>query len=789
MTNPALNTQTTAGLFVVGKEAPIPLDGVSVEATVKDFCTRVVLTQRYNNREKKPIEAVYVFPVDETAAVCGFEALIDDVHVVGEVKEKDEAFETYDDAIADGHGAYLLDQERPDVFTASIGNIPPGKEVMVRITYVTELSLAGDDLRFVLPTTVSPRYAPPEDQGGVGRSPAEAVNPPVAWKVPYGLDLTVQLEMQATIRSVESPSHPIAFEPDGQKGIVRLGERTAALDRDFVLLVRLSEPNEPRGRVEEGESGKAAMVAFQPKFEVSEAPCEIIFVVDRSGSMGGPSIEEARNALQLCLRSLSEGTFFNIVGFGSNYEMLFPQSRHYDDKSLDKANKHLKRLDANLGGTEVLRPLMAVLESKTNTELPRQVFLLTDGQVSNTEAVLSLVRKHSDTTRVFTFGIGAGASHHLVRGVARAGEGACEFIYPGERIEGKVLRQLEKAMAPALADVKVDWGSLRVRQAPHRIPPVFAGGRLLLYGFVEGAPEGTADVTLTAKSSEGDLTFTVPLSFGQGAQGNLVTTLAAKSLLRDLEEGASPFHSRRGSLQKRGGDTDRVKEEAVKLGVTYGLVSKWTSFVAVERRETHVDGEMELRKVPVALTRDWGGLDDGMVTGGYVCAKKAVPGSRARMRSRASFDSVDEKSDMHLTCSAPPAAAGALSRLGVLAQVFKSPLRDDSASADRSGERPLDRLVALQNADGSWELTKDLALVLNRRLDELEAMVPDAAGQRESIHRAWATALALNWLEDQALEWRDEWSLLAKKALKWLDRCPAKPASGKSWFDAGADAI
>ncbi len=137
MVNPAHETQVTAGLLVEGE--PIPLEGVSVEATIKDFCTRVVLTQRYVTREEKPVEALYVFPVDETAAVCGFEALIDDVHVVGEVKEKDEAFEIYDDAIAEGHGAYLLDQERPDVFTASIGNIPPGKEVMVRISYVTEI--------------------------------------------------------------------------------------------------------------------------------------------------------------------------------------------------------------------------------------------------------------------------------------------------------------------------------------------------------------------------------------------------------------------------------------------------------------------------------------------------------------------------------------------------------------------------------------------------------------------------------------------------------------------------
>ena len=223
--------------------------------------------------------------------------------------------------------------------------------------------------------------------------------------------------------------------------------------------------------------------------------------------------------------------------------------------------------------------------------------------------MIALVRKHSGTTRVFTFGIGAGASHHLVRGIARAGEGACELIYPGERIESKVLRQLEKAMAPALTDVKVDWGSLTVRQAPHRVPPVFGGGRLLLYGFFEKAPGVTAAVQLTAKEREKELSFKVPLNFGQRRKSSLVTTLAAKAMLRDLEEGASSLHDQKGSLQKRKGGTDRVKEEAVRLGVRYGLVSKWTSFVAVEKRETTVDGEMQLRKVPVALTRGWGGLE------------------------------------------------------------------------------------------------------------------------------------------------------------------------------------
>jgi hypothetical protein len=189
---PDLSTKTvpTAGLLAQGK--PVPLDGVRIDAEIRDLATRVTLAQRYRNSEPHLIEAIYVFPLDEAAAVCGFEVLVDGVHVVGEVKDRDEAFETYDDALARGHGAYLLDQERADVFTASVGNAPPGKDVLVKISYVAEMTLEGDDLRFVLPTTVSPRYAPEVDRRGVGRPPAEAVNPPLAWSVPYGLELSVR---------------------------------------------------------------------------------------------------------------------------------------------------------------------------------------------------------------------------------------------------------------------------------------------------------------------------------------------------------------------------------------------------------------------------------------------------------------------------------------------------------------------------------------------------------------------------------------------------------------------
>jgi Ca-activated chloride channel family protein len=744
MSSPAIRP---VGLLVKDvNPTPIPLVGVSVEALLKDFSARVVVSQRYQNREERPIEAVYVFPLEEGAAVCGFEAVIDGVRVVGEVQEKEKAFETYDNAMAEGHGAYLLDQERPDVFTASIGNIPPGREVLVRITYVAELTIEEKAMRFALPTTVSPRYAPQEDQQGVGRTPAETLNPDKALVVPYGLTLTVDLDMHAPLRSVASPSHPISVDTNGARGRVTLGGRAAALDRDFVLNVQLAEEVGPWARVERDPRGRyVGVVSFVPAFEVQEAAAELIFVVDRSGSMQGTSIEEARNALQLCLRSLNPGTRFNIVGFGSRFVSLFSESRTYDDASLQEASRHIQQLEADLGGTEILPPLESVFARPADPERPRQLFILTDGQVTNTEAVISLVRRNSGAARVFTFGIGAGASHHLVRGMARAGGGSAEFIAPGERIEAKVLRQLRKALVPAVSDVSLDWGGLKVTQAPHHVPPCFAGGRLVAYAFLD-SPQ-SADVTLRGRTSEGIVEHQLRLDPERAEDGALISVLAARTLICDLEEGMSPLHDRRGSRQERGQGADAVKEAIVRLGVEHGLCSKYTSFVAVERREGSTTGDVQLRRIPVALTSGWGGERvRGVVPGGG-----GIAGAGAVALRKSAF-----------------AAVGG----------GGTPMRSRIAP---SSARPLDRLVALQGADGSWDLTEGLATLLGVPPRELEELLGGAIGDEAVARRAVATALAVRWLHEKAATTADEWSLLEAKARRWLSQCSARPAGGGEW--------
>ena len=796
---PDIAQTVTAGMFIKDAEneqAQVPLVGVSIDADISSFFAKVVVSHRYVNTESTPIEAVYVFPLDEGAAVCAFEALVDGTLVVGEVHERDKAFEIYDDAMEQGHGAFLLDEERPDVFQASIGNLPPGKEVIVKLTYVAELAVDEGRLRFVIPTTVSPRYAPAKDRVATGRSDAEALNPPTAFSVSYGMNLSVRVAMPGAISGIESPSHPISVKLNEREATVTLGQKEAPLDRDFVLSIDAVGLDVPHALIEIGmgdaergmgarDSGLEAIgVAFAPTFTATSAPAELIFLVDRSGSMAGTSIEEVQNALQLCLRSMTSGCRFNIVGFGSRFESLFPEgSRIYDQSTLDIATKHVTAMQADLGGTELLPALQSVLEQAPSPELPRQVVIMTDGQVSNTDEIVALARAHAASARIFTFGIGAGASHHLVRGLARAGGGTAEFIYPGERIEPKVLRQVARLLSPALTDVRVEWalpvearsakagGS--VTQAPVRIPPVFAGGRLTVYGFVKGARP--SNVRLTATSPSGPLSFDVPVSASVSST-RTVATLAARARIRELEEG-DEWLSTRGSQQK-----DRkasgVRNEIIELSIRYGLMSRETSFVAVERRETPVIGDVKLRKVPIALTTGWGGLQRPLHV-----HMRALAAPMADMAPRMPGTAAMER----LSASSSPSAiarAGAL--FNRVKPTFRLRVEEPRPLPVERGPSAMQRLIVLQAADGSWRLTKELASILERDLAQLRSAIDGATGSQDDVLNAWATALALEWLRRHAADVEDQWRLLATKGQTWLNRTPARPPGGDTWTDAAA---
>eukprot|EP00127_Corallochytrium_limacisporum_P000458 Clim_evm14s13 gene=Clim_evmTU14s13 len=496
---------------------PCALERVEVKAEVIDCITEVTIAQTYRNPlPDRTVEAEYVFPLDEKSAVCSFTATLEDGRLVkGVVQEKLQARKTYDRALARGDGAYLLEQDKPDIFRCKVGNLEPGMSVRIELKYVAELKVEGDDVRFVLPTCVGERYTPAEFKPAYPKHESGMKNTAETAKLTSGNSNTVPCTLIAhfamrsaitelrcpTLSEMEGESEEflnISYsERDRKKATVRLNN--VQLDRDLVIKCRVENPHEPRLNLEQSpEDGTGvAMLTLVPDFELLAAgqacdkyPVEMIFVVDRSGSMGGPRIERAREAMKLMLKSLPvEHVHFNIVGFGSRFQTLFEgQSRPYTESNLKQAMDHVtSEMQSNLGGTELLKPLQHIHHSLPR--IPghrRQILVLTDGQVSNTEAVLSYVqemcspeagnsgvgsmfggkkRASSGHTRFFSVGIGSSVSHHLVEGLARNGQGTAVFVNDREPMQTKLQRHLKQAVAPALRNVSVTWGDEKTSSA------------------------------------------------------------------------------------------------------------------------------------------------------------------------------------------------------------------------------------------------------------------------------------------------------------------------------------
>ena len=791
-----------AGALITVEGEQIALRGVDIRARVRDSASRVTVKQHYVNTEKVPVEAVYSFPLEESGAVCEFEVEIGGRTIVGQVEEKEAAFEKYDEAMAEGHGAFLLDQDRPNIFTASVGNLAPGQEATVKIGYVAELDRSGERMRLMIPTTISPRYVPPEMEAEGDPSDLDHIAPPVIiGDTPYGLTLRVEIETAGKIKSVQSPSHPIAVELTENGATVELSHEKTSLDQDFVLTVEKAQPYEPSVCLaKDGDDRSVCMIDFFPDFSDSQAGSqEVIFVLDCSGSMYGESIAQAKAALLLCLRSLEEGDSFNIFVFGSSYNTLFKKPAEYNQKNLDKASEWVEKIDANLGGTEIMRPLKAALSG--SSKLPRSIFLLTDGEVGNEKEVIDMAAKKAGGSRIFTFGIGRGASEYLVRGLARAASGASEFIFPGERIQPKVLKQLGRARTPYFEEIAVDWGDLEPDfVAPYRIPALFKGDALTVYGRFEKVVEST--IALKAKSEGKTREWAMKVSPGNLVEENAVPVLFARKAIRDLEEGSSKLH-KKGSRQKRRKE-GKVEEAMLELSKRYGLLSSVASMVAIEKRTDPLTEEAQLRRVPVALTRGWGGVFSAAMDRAILstAAPQAAPAMAfARKSKRRRLDAPLELSMEAEFLEEPKASAPA-----PVDATFKEEMDDSfdmclsepapeysepsaSKALEDSADRLLMDLTSLQRFDGSWPLNQNLADAAQAELSALQKAAAELAAEnaieREEAESIVATLVAMHTLKDGLADLEDEWALLYAKAEKWIGarsiKAPSRKGSLMEW--------
>jgi Ca-activated chloride channel family protein len=677
----------------------VPLLGVEVVGSVLADRAHVTVRQRYRNDEEKPVEAVYTFPLPSDAALVGFAMTCAGRRLDAIVKEREEAFRAYDDALVAGHGAALLDQERPNVFTASVGNLLPGEETLIEVTYAQRLAADEGALRWMLPTLVAPRYIPGKpggDRTGDGHAEPTDVVPdadritPRIGDVSYGLTLDVVFDLGARI-AVESPSHRLQVATEGERTRVRLASESVALDRDLVITARGVTPG-PLSGVTGHSAGAQSILALSVVPDLGPAAQtrqDVVFVVDTSGSMAGASIVEAQAALRLCLRHLREGDRFNVIAFSDRRQAFAPALVPFTQKTLEQADAWTAALQAN-GGTEMLAPLLDAARLAPEGV----VILLTDGQVGNEDQILSEVLAARGTARFHTFGIGTNVSDALLGALAKRSGGALEMIHPGERIDEKVVAQFARAVAARVTEVSVTLEGLDAGElVPAEAPALVDGEPWAVFARVGRPGRGRAEIR--GKLAGQAFFLAVPIDPEAFGDRPLLTKLWAAERIRDLE-----------AIEVTGRRAGRMKERIVELAVAHGLASRYTSFVVVEERTgARRSGQVpESRFIPVNAPSGWAmfgrrprqqTLAGGVHLGSFAGIVQGAP-AMAPMVAMAPGAALPP----------PPAGRppGMLSRVAnKLRARGPSPADAGETVAPPARERPSPTLLERQLASGLWD--------------------------------------------------------------------------------------
>jgi Ca-activated chloride channel homolog len=597
-----------------------PLRHTDVRADVAGFLARVNVTQEFENPFEDKIEAVYTFPLPQAAAVDDMLLKVGGRTVKGKIMRREQAQAVYEAARSAGQVASLLDQERPNIFTQSVANIMPGERVTVTISYVETLKYEAGTYEFSFPTVVGPRYVPgapeivpPPQAAPTGPAPAPTANaptervpdaaritPPVLAKgMRSGQDISIEVSLDAglPIEELKSASHEIEVERAGpSRARVRLKGAGAIPNKDFVLSYDVAG-----GKIGDallthrGARGGYFTLILQPPDRVAAedvTPKELVFVLDTSGSMSGFPIEKAKETMGLALEGLYPQDTFNLITFAGDTSVLFPEPVPATPDNLARAKRFLETREGG-GGTEMMKAIKTALDPSDARDHVRIVCFMTDGYVGNDLEIISEVQNHPNA-RVFAFGIGGSVNRFLLDKMAEHGRGEVEYVSLNDDGSAAARRFHERVRNPLLTDIQIDWGGLPVADVyPKSIPDLFSAKPVVISGRFTGPARGV--VRLKGRAGANAFERAVSVNFPESqAEHDVLATLWARRRVEDL---MSEDYAGAQAGQMR----QDIREAVTNLGLEYGLMTQFTSFVAVEEM-TLTDGGVPRRvEVPIEI--------------------------------------------------------------------------------------------------------------------------------------------------------------------------------------------
>jgi Ca-activated chloride channel family protein len=623
--------KTLSPYFFVKSDDPtidrLPLKATSAVVNIAGVIADVKVTQVYRNEGRHPLEAIYVFPASTRAAVYAMNMTIGERVIVAKIKKRDEAKQDYETAKQQGKSASLLEQQRPNVFQMNVANIMPGDEIKVEMSY-TELLIPTDkQYEFIYPTVVGPRYSnqspetAPASEKWVQNPYQHQGEAPL-----YTFNIAVNIAAGMPIQKLTCASHKVCVNYHGATNATINLDKSEEYggNRDYILKYRLAGDQIESGLLlYPGDKENFFLLMLQPPKRVTNSDIpgrEYIFIVDVSGSMYGFPLDISKKLLKDLIGNLRPTDMFNVLLFAGGSTLMSEHSLPATAANIQKAINVIENQQGG-GGTELLPALKRALGLPGSENVSRTIVIATDGYVTVEEQAFDLIRNNLGNANMFAFGIGSSVNRHIIEGIAHVGLGEPFVITKPDEAPARAEAFRKLVQSPVLTRIKVDFGDFETYDVePHSIPDVLADRPIILFGKWRGKPQGT--ITISGISGTENYKDTIEVGSVKPSKTNAALQyLWARQRIMLL----SDYNMLRP-------DNERVKE-VTNLGLTYNLLTAYTSFVAIDSEVRNANGNSTTVSQPLPLPQ---GVSDYAVGGAMRSAvMPASPGGYAVNKSEA----------------------------------------------------------------------------------------------------------------------------------------------------------
>lgn len=588
---------------LITDDGPVPLESVALTGTVTGLAASLTMVQTFRNDRSTPIEAVYVFPLPDHFAVTGLTAVLGGQEVIGRIDERGRARDDYEEALAHGHRAALVEQERGDVFTAQLGNLPPGEDATITLHLAGRLAVDSGEAALRIPLLVGERYHPgvptATDPSGDGVWPdtdqvpdASRVSPPRR-PGPTGVGLTIEVQVESAGLLAGTPRvNPTLLVAEAPSGWMLTNSPDTDLDRDLVARFGLHTAATTASAIftadEDDPTQGTWQVVVNPADAPAPTPRTVVLAIDRSGSMSGWKIVAARRAAARIIDSLGADDSFLVLGF--DHQLASPADQQGPAPATDRnryaAVRWLSGLEAR-GGTDLDKPLIAAAEALADVAGERILVLLTDGQVGNEAALLRIMAERLTGSRIYALGIDHAVNATFLRRLAAVGGGRCDLVESEDELD-LVLQQLHRRIArPVARGLAVATDGVHIDRdfTTPTFADLFPAGPTIVTGRWRGTLDRAPEVTVFAETDEGVREWQASVSL-PGSLGGALRSTWAQAHLEKLQDDLA--------IGRRGVSDDMITE----FSLAHQVLSPFTAWVA--EGPDGVTGPLQTVAQPVA---------------------------------------------------------------------------------------------------------------------------------------------------------------------------------------------